>query len=63
MTMHCPFGQELANATNRVAAHRGQFNKKVGHIINVFSFVMCPIFFVKNDSEPRSLFLYYCSFL
>ena len=22
-----------------------KFNKKVGHVINVFSFVMCPIFF------------------
>ncbi len=24
-------------------------NKKVGHIINVFSFVMCPIFFIYKE--------------
>jgi hypothetical protein len=28
-------------------------NKKVGHIINAFSFVMCPIFVFKEDLSMK----------
>ena len=28
-----------------------KLNKKVGHIINVFSLMMCPIFFTRNHSK------------